>query len=354
MHTHIRATAKVALITALLGAGLQSAYAGAVIINPAGTVALGINDAGHLNFSSAVNPSNASATGLSIITPAGVRLDATAPGCLCEGWGVSGNGIAGYANVSTDGVVNLSVDSFTSTASTATSTVHVTSLPNLTVTQVYSPATEAGASDVLYKDTVTITNTGASTITDVRYVRVMDWDVPPTEFNEYVTIQGVAGALFNAATNPGGLLQRSHNDGFETANPLINGSPITATTLNADFKDLGILDHGAYFRFGFGDLAAGASKTFSIYYGAAFSETQALNALGAVGIELYSLGQSSTPNGPDLGLPYTFAFGFKGVGGVTVLPNPEAGAVPEPSTYGLIGAALLGAVVYFRRRQTKH
>jgi hypothetical protein len=345
MQTHIRATAKVALIAVLLGAGLQSAYAGAVIINPAGTVALGVNDAGHLNFSSAVNPSNASATGLSIITPAGVRLDATAPGCLCEGWGVSGNGIAGYANVSTDGVVNLSVDSFTSTASTATSTVHVTSLPALSVTQVYAPATEAGASDVLYKDTVTITNTGGATITDVRYVRVMDWDVPPTEFSEYVSIKGTASTT---------LLQRSHNDGFETANPLVNGSPITASTLNADFQDLGVLDHGAYFRFGFGDLAAGESKTFSIYYGAAFSETQALNALGAVGIELYSLGQSSTPNGPDLGLPYTFAFGFKGVGGIVVVPPAEPGAVPEPSTYGLIGAALLGAVVYFRRRQTKN
>lgn len=346
MHPHIRATLKVASIAALLlGAALQSAYAGAVIINPAGTVALGINDAGHLNFSSAVNPSNASATGLSIITPAGVRLDATAPGCLCEGWGVSGNGIAGFANVSTDsGVNNLTVDSFVAGASTATSTVHVTSLPTLSVTQVYAPATEAGASDVLFKDTVTITNTGAATITDVRYVRVMDWDVPPTEFSEYVSIKGTASTT---------LLQRSHNDGFETANPLVNGSPITASTLNADFTDLGVLDHGAYFRFGFGDLAAGESKTFSIYYGAAFSEVQALTALGAVGIELYSLGQSSTPNGPDLGLPYTFAFGFKGVGGIVVVPPAEPGAVPEPSTYGLIGAALLGAVVYFRRRQTK-
>ncbi|HEX2854152.1 MAG TPA: PEP-CTERM sorting domain-containing protein [Opitutaceae bacterium] len=347
MHAHIRTAAKVAFIAALLGAGLQSAHAGAVIINPAGTVALGINDAGHLNFSSAVNPSNASATGLSIITPAGVRLDATAPGCLCEGWGVSGNGVAGYANVSTDGGVNnLTVDTFSSTATTATSNVHVTSLPTLSVSQVYTPATEAGASDVLYKDTVTITNTGAATITDVRYVRVMDWDVPPTEFSEYVSIVGTASTT---------LLQRSHNDGFETANPLVNGSPITASTLNSDFTDLGVLDHGAYFRFGFGNLAAGESKTFSIYYGAAFSETQALNALGAVGIELYSLGQSSTPNGPDLGLPYTFAFGFKGVGGIVVVPpGPESGAVPEPGTYGLIGAALLGAAVYFRRRQTKN
>jgi hypothetical protein len=340
MQINLRAISKMALITLLVGAGSYQAQAGALIVNPAGTVALGVNNEGHLNFQAGV-PGNASGyVGVSIISGASY-LDATAPGCLCEGWGVSGNGIAGFANVSTDGGANnLTVDSFSSTASTATSTVHVSSLPDLTVTQAYAPAVEAGASDVLFRNTVTITNTSAATITDVRYVRVMDWDVPPTEFSEYVTIQGTASTT---------LLQRSHNDGFETANPLINGAPITGSTLNADFTDLGVFDHGAYFRFGFGDLAAGESKTFSIYYGGGTSEAQVLGALGAVGIELYSLGQSSTAGGPTVGTPYTFAFGFKGVGGTVVLPNP--GAVPEPSTYGLIGAAMLGAVVYLRRRK---
>lgn len=351
MQINIRAISKMAVIALLVGAGSHQAQAGALIVNPAGTVALGVNDQGHLNFNAGV-PGNASGyVGVSRIS-GGSYLDATAPGCLCEGWGVSGNGIAGYANVSTDGGVNnltVAPGGFTSTASTATSTVTVTSLPTLMVTQAYAPATEAGASDVLFRNTVTITNTGAATITDVRYVRVMDWDVPPTEFSEYVTIRGVAGALYHPVLNPGGLLQRSHNDGFETANPLVNGAPITGSTLNADFTDLGVFDHGAYFRFGFGDLAAGETKTFSVYYGAGTSQLQVENALGAVGIELYSLGQSSTAGGPTLGTPYTYAFGFKGVGGTVVLPNP--GAVPEPSTYGLIGAAMLGAVVYLRRRK---
>jgi len=342
MQSSIRAISKMAFIALLIGAGSNVAHAGAVIVNPAGTVALGVNDQGHLNFTDGITTSNngaGGAVGVSIID-AGVLRDATAPGCLCEGWGVSGSGLSGYADISTDGVVNLTVDSFTSTASTATSTVHVTSLPALTVTQAYTPTTEAGASNVLFRDTVTIKNTGATAITDVRYVRVMDWDIPPTDFHEFVTIKGVATTS---------LLNTSHDNGFATANPLAGTSELIAGTLNQDFTDVGEADHGAYFRFAFGDIAAGQSKTFSIFYGGGTSETQVLNALGAVGIELYSLGQSNTAGGPTLGTPYTFAFGFQGVGGTTVLPPP--GAVPEPSTYGMIGAAMLGAVVYLRRRR---
>lgn len=361
MYNKVSAISKMALIALLVGAGLQKAHAGAVITNPEGTVALGVNDEGHLNIAGAVPGSSTfdgnGAIGLSYIThpaggPANFYNDGTAPGCLCEGWGVSASGISGYANVSTDGVVNLTSTGFSSTASTATASVKVTSLPALTVTQAYAPATEAGAAGVLFKDTVTITNTGLATLTDVKYVRVMDWDIPPTEFNEVVTIKGVPGALYNAITNPGGNLELSHDDGFESANPLDAVSDaLNPGTTNTDFTDLlgSTSDHGAFFRFRFGDLAAGESKTFSIYYGATTTEASALTALGAVGIELFSLGQSSSGTGPTVGDPFTFIFGFKGVGGIVVVP--PTGAVPEPSTYGLIGAALLGAVVYLRRRR---
>ena len=50
---------------------------------------------------------------------------------------------------------------------------------------------------------------------------------------------------------------------------------------NVDFEDNGPADHGAYFRFKFGDLATDASRTFQIFYGAAASESAALAAIAA-------------------------------------------------------------------------
>ncbi len=96
---------------------------------------------------------------------------------------------SGYANVSSDGGAhNLTLVSFASGASTATSTTSLTSLPGIVVKQEYLPSTNAP--DALFRDHVTITNTTGADVTDLKYVRVMDWDVPPTEFSEYVTIKG--------------------------------------------------------------------------------------------------------------------------------------------------------------------
>lgn len=272
------------------------AMAGAVLINSAGDLAIGVNEQGHLNTADGHVAVNAGTTGIAYDYDGAGFKDATSPGCDCEGWGVSASDSSGYANVDVGGVVNLTVDNFTSTGTSITSEVSLTSLPGLSVTQVYS---ESPKTDRLFLNNVTITNMTGDTLSDVRYVRVMDWDIPPTEFNEIVSIQGTALA---------GVLERSHDGGFSTANPLGSDFAEVGITINVDFIDNGPADHGAYFRFNFGELADGESINFTVVYGAAAGEEAMLAALSLEGVGLYSLGQQAA--GAADGLPATFAFGF--------------------------------------------
>jgi len=259
-----------ALALALFASGTMAtptiADASAVITN--GTISLGVYDLGHLNFGGVGVKDNR--TG----------FDGTISGCPCEGWGVANgaDGTTGYADQST-GIAGLALDSFTSTASTATSTVHTTGASSISVTQAYAPSVNAN----LYQDTVTITNTGAGAVSDLLYRRLMDWDIMPTAFSEYVTLQGW----------PASALLHTSDDGFQSANPLSSIGSGIAAPLNSNFTDTGPADHGALFDFSFGALAPNETISFMIFYGAALSEADALASLSAVGAEVYSLGQSN-------------------------------------------------------------
>lgn len=220
-----------------------------------GTVQLGVNAEGHLNVpgGSASSGTGTTRVGLRFL-PTGA--EATAPGCLCEGWGVAdaSSGVTGYANVATDGVVNIVPVSLRANSSTAESVVEVGAV--FRVTHRYEPSGNAN----LYQATVSIENVGSTTV-DTRYRRVMDWDVEPTAFAEYVT----------AHVGDSPWVLANTNNGFDTANPL---SPpnVSGFPFSGDFVDAGPDDHGALFDFGFGPLDPGETKSFRIYYGAAGNE----------------------------------------------------------------------------------
>lgn len=306
-------------LAAALSVAMGSAMAEQVITTASG-VSVGVQDMGALGVYD-------SSKGLVGIYVDGLG-DGIAPGCLCEGWGASIGANVGWSGNSNGGNSNVVLESFASTVNSATSVVNVGG--ELRVSQAYG----LSASTALVQNRVTLTNLTGSAA-NVRYTRVMDWDIPPTAFDEYVTIGGVGASK----------LIFSGDDGFATPNPLVNPNPIVANTSNVNFVDAGPDDHGAFFTFDFGTIAAGQSVSFDIFYGAAGSEAAAMAALGTVGAEVYSLGQNSGVDGASNGTPATYIFGFAGVGGT---PVP---AVPEPETYALMlgGLAVIGMMARRRR-----
>jgi hypothetical protein len=278
-------------------------FGGAVILT--GNTALGVNDQGHLNIAMD-GPFGFQGYGVfrGNTDRANGGGDATYPGCTCEGWGLMVTGPSGMAsggaNSSVGGVFGLTGGTFSFNATSATSSIGLSNAP-ISIVHQYGPS---GVADI-FVGQITITNNSLTdTFSNVTYRRAMDWDVPPTEFNEYVTHQGIEQ---NLTTNGGKLLFASNN-GFAapTGDPgeIYAGGSATGTTINTDFFQYGGADHGSVFDFDLGTLAPGQSTLFNIYYGSRANLTDAyqglfdlsitsdLNGTAAPG-SLYSLGQST-------------------------------------------------------------
>ena len=179
-----------------------------------GTLRLGINPEGHLD----AIVGDGEWLGLEYV-PTGA--EGLINGCWCEGWGVADRaaGVAGYASVANGGVSHaMTVTGFAVTGETADSTVEIGD--RLRVRHVYHPS----ARPELYQVDLTVDNIGSAPA-DVVYRRAMDWDVPPTEFDEFVTIQGSHPRLLDASDN-----------GFNNVNPLL---PLYDLGARGTFEDVG-------------------------------------------------------------------------------------------------------------------
>ncbi len=293
----------------------------AVINN--GTVKLGVSKTGYLNVDC---PDAKPSIGRASTTRVGLRYmksppsgtdeaDAASPGCPCEGWGVAAAdlGVTAHTSMWEGTSANMFVDSFTYTASDATSVVRIlgaSGAPLLRVTHRYIPIT---VTPYLYRVEVKIENIGTKAINDLRYTRGIDYDVPPNAFSEYITIQGAGSPM----------VIQANDDGFNSVDPLAPNFNFGGV---GNFIDWGAGDYGAHFDFKLtGTLNPGQARGLITYYGAAPKETAALNALSLVGANIYSLGQSNWSGGPfgsgggptgsygyTTGEPVTFMYGVDG------------------------------------------
>ena len=261
---------------------------------------------------------------------------------MCEGWGAGfldrrGREEYGYAfhyyDDSPD-VINIEVKSFVTEETSITSTVWIKDSigePVLEVTHRYGPA--AKVPGALFQALVTMTNISGDTLRAVKYNRTMDWDVPPTEFYNYVTIKGAAAS---AASSSLPKVLHSGDQGFMRPNvwnpsSLYNSERSEDDSYNIDDR-FGPENIGHSATMEFGDLLCGEAHTFMIYYGATENKAKMEAAFAAEDVPFYSMGwpNERTTSWRQSGRRYgnffktgnvTFGFGFKGVSGTAIAPS---------------------------------
>src|SRR5581483_9943352 len=167
--------------------------------------------------------------------------------------------------------------------------------------------------------------TATSTMTNVLYRRVMDWDIEPTNTDEFVTIQSTPAYTGTfpapAGTFPTPLIGTT-DDGFASADPTASEMPTSSPGSTGSlgcgsgvpgwYQSIptapalvhnGPCDHGALFDFNFGTLTPGQSFFVPIFDWADDPQIHPITDLTSVGVQLWSLGEcdraSSSVCGPN-------------------------------------------------------
>lgn len=308
---------KQTLVAAAIAVSSVGAYAAPAVLST-GVMSMGVADNGGLG-----------AAGVGFFSPVGG--DSIIRGCLCEGWGAAAGGVQGnvYGTANITGITSALLTTTVASGPGLDAKSVVTMSNGLEVTHAYSYV-----SDTLFKVTVTLKNTTAGSLSDVRYARVLDWDVDPGFFvDNFTTVYG------GTPTGPGGKVLAT------STNPFVFADPLNPPTENANTNVVDAPgDLGSFFVFGFGTLAAGDSETFDTFIGAEGTVSQLLASFTSAGVEAYSFTTGSRPGTDGRPAP-AYGYGFAG------LDLPPIGT-PAPGALLLSGLALV-AMGAARRRASK-
>ncbi|MES2155016.1 MAG: PKD domain-containing protein [bacterium] len=213
-----------------------------------------------------------------------------------EGWGVTvaGQNVAAYKNTAgyTNNCVGVSAFpptdvTFTSDATTAESVVVIN---NLIMTQKYEPF--PGVPDV-YQDHITMKNDSPSfTLTNVLYRRVMSWgSAGVNDDSTLETIDTIPSGSFGPSPIVATRIASASTCPVPTYGFVSLGSGPNSGS-NIPLIDQGPADSAMVWDFNFGTLAPKASRTFTLYYGAAPTRPAAMADLAAIGALIFNVDRS--------------------------------------------------------------
>lgn len=179
-------------IRCLLAAGFVLAAQGQILGQADidnGVVRLGVNPRGSMGINPAINAPITSA-GPGAVNYLTLRYmptngEADSGGVLEERWGVADSLSTNFGGSLGGANTNLVLGTFTSTANSAVAMVTAGGI--LEVTHDYYPSSNPNAYEIL----LTIKNVSAGAV-NVIYRRAFQWDIEPTAFSEFITLQGSA------------------------------------------------------------------------------------------------------------------------------------------------------------------